>query len=184
MQSRRLLDVKKRIILLGDSITQGLESKKVNFTQELQESLGENYIIDNLAVIGTTIRYAEQILLDIKEKNPEYVVIGYGNVDAQIRPCRTGKVFPKIPRRFRGNGMLMPRSFYSHVWYKRILQRIENKNRALISKLIYAVDGTEQWVRPDEFRRTYQNVVTYLGATSKVIACSTVYIDEKNFREV
>lgn len=174
--------MKKKVVLLGDSITQGLGSKKINFTQELQEQLGNGYLIDNMAFTGTTIHYAEKILPEVMEKHPEYVVIVYGNVDAQIRPCRTGHIFSHLPKRFQGGGMLTPRPFYSHTWYKRIGQKIENMLRKICSKLIYAVDGTEQWVPLGEFQEAYQNLVKELKKCKiKLIVCSTVYIDETIF---
>lgn len=75
--------MKKEIVLLGDSITQGLGSKKVNFTSELQKSLGTGYAVDNMAFTGTTVHYLEQIFDEILQKRPQYAVILYGNVDAQ-----------------------------------------------------------------------------------------------------
>lgn len=109
-------------------------------------------------------------------------MIVYGNVDAQIRPCRTGRIFSHLPKRFQGGGMLMPRPFYSHTWYKRIGQKIENMLRKICSKLIYAVDGTEQWVPLGEFQEAYQNLVKELKKCKiKPIVCSTVYIDETIF---
>ena len=135
-----------------------------------------------MAFTGTTIHYAEKILPEVMEKHPEYVVIVYGNVDAQIRPCRTGRIFSHLPKRFQGGGMLMPRPFYSHTWYKRIGQKIENMLRKICSKLIYAVDGTEQWVPLGEFQEAYQNLVKELKKCKiKPIVCSTVYIDETMF---
>ena len=53
---------KTTVYLLGDSITQGLGSKKVNFTGELAYLLGEGYEIVNLAYTGTTIDYALGLL--------------------------------------------------------------------------------------------------------------------------
>lgn len=60
--------MKKEIVLLGDSITQGLGSKKVNFTSELQKSLGTGYAVDNMAFTGTTVHYLEQIFDEILQK--------------------------------------------------------------------------------------------------------------------
>lgn len=57
---------KTTVYLLGDSITQGLGSKKVNFTGELARLLGEGYEIVNLAYTGTTIDYALRLLDDGK----------------------------------------------------------------------------------------------------------------------
>lgn len=171
-----------KVVLLGDSITQGLGSKKINFTGELQNRLGDKFQVENMALTGTTIHYAEEILPKILESKPEYVVVVYGNVDAQIRPNRKGKIFKHIPKRFQGNGMLMPRPFYSHDLRKKTGQKIENIIRHILSNLIYAIDGTEQWVSVEEFSQCYQTVVHELqNENIKVIACSTVYIDENLF---
>lgn len=174
--------MKKMVVLLGDSITQGLGSKKVNFTEELQNRLGDCFCVKNMALTGTTIHYAEEILPTILEEKPQYAVIVYGNVDAQIRPRRTGRIFKHIPKRFQKNGMLMPRPFYSHSLRKRIIQKFENKLRYLYSKLIYVVDGSEQWVSIQEFSEAYRKVVDSLKREGiQVIACSTVAIDNKMF---
>ena len=79
-----------RIVLLGDSITQGLGSQKVNFTSEL-EALRQDDEIINMALTGTTIKYACDNVKDILAAKPDMVIILYGNVDAQIRPSRSGK---------------------------------------------------------------------------------------------
>lgn len=143
----------KEVVLLGDSITQGLGSKKINFTENLNSLLGNGFHVDNMALTGTTISYAQEILPRIIEKKPDYTIIVYGNVDAQIRPNRNGRVFKHIPKRFQKSGMLMPRPFYSHTWYKRIGQKIDNNLRIFFSWLIYRLDGSEQWVRVETLKK-------------------------------
>ena len=173
---------KKCVILIGDSITQGLGSKKINFTNELQYLIGDKYIVENMALTGTTIYYANQILPKILAKNPSYVVIVYGNVDAQIRPSSTGRIFQHLPKRFQGNGMLMPRPFYSHNLKKKIAQKIENAIRFLYRNLIYSIDGAEQWVSIEDFSDMYIHILEELTKNRVVaITCSTVFIDRKKF---
>lgn len=174
--------IKKKIILLGDSITQGLGSRKVNFTQTLQDKLENCFVVENMALTGTTILYAKKILNSIISRNPDYVIILYGNVDAQIRPNRQGAVFPHIPERFRKNGMLMPRPFYSHTFLKMMGQKIDNILRKLFSEIIYKIDGSEQWVDKELFKETYDYVVQkLLDSGSQVVTCSTVFIDDIMF---
>ena len=175
-----------RVYLLGDSITQGLGSKMVNFAEELQELLGGGYSVVNLAYTGTTIDYALGLLDDGRLEKPEggraICVIVYGNVDAQIRPSRRGKVFPRIPKRYRGGGMLMPRPFYSHTPWKRAGQYADNLTRKALATLIKTVDGTEQWVSIEHFTDTYGKVLDGLdGLGAEVVCCSCVYIDEALF---
>lgn len=173
------------VYLLGDSITQGLGSKKVNFSSELALLLGDGYEIVNLAYTGTTIDYALRLLDDgkiVMEGERTLCVVLYGNVDAQIRPSRTGKVFPRIPKRFQGGGMLMPRPFYSHSWGKRVGQLVDNGCRKVLSSLIKAVDGTEQWVSLDSFNEQYGHLLDRLGDMgADAVVCSCVYIDGRLF---
>lgn len=179
------VDSKTVVYLLGDSITQGLGSKKVNFTEELARLLGNDYVIVNLAYTGSTIDYALKLLDEGKVGPREHesaCVVLYGNVDAQIRPSRTGKVFPRIPKRFQGGGMLMPRPFYSHSWLKRAGQKVDNTARKIFATLIKAVDGTEQWVSLESFSEQYGILLNRLLEMGiNPIACSCVYIDGKLF---
>lgn len=175
-----------RVYLLGDSITQGLGSRKVNFSGELARLLGPEYEVVNLALTGTTIGHALDLLEDGKVCVPPgesvVCVILYGNVDAQIRPNSKGRVFPHIPRRYKGGGMLMPRPFYSHSLRKSLGQHLDNAMRRILSKLIVAVDGTEQWVPLDAFSTQYEKLLTNLTAAGiSAVACSCVYIDERLF---
>lgn len=175
---------KTTVYLLGDSITQGLGSKKVNFTGELARLLGDGYEMVNLAYTGTTIDYALELLDEnaITSGEGSLCVVLYGNVDAQIRPSRTGKVFPRIPKRFQGGGMLMPRPFYSRAWSKRVGQYIDNVARRFFSALIKAVDGTEQWVSLDSFEERYGMLLDRLEEMGVgIVVCSCVYLDERLF---
>ena len=172
------------VYLLGDSITQGLGSKKVNFADELARILGDRYEIINLAYTGTTIDYALKLLDEgkIMSNGRSICVVLYGNVDAQIRPRRTGRVFPHIPKRFQCNGMLMPRPFYSCSWGKHAGQLLDNVFRKMFSSLIIAVDGTEQWVSLESFEKEYSCLLDRLFDLGiGAIACSCVYIDGRLF---
>lgn len=172
----------QKIILFGDSITQGLGSKKINFTTELANKLGESYSIENLAFTGTMIDYGLEIAKKKSFSDGDICVIVYGNVDAQIRPNQNGFIYPLIPRRFHGTGMLMPRPFYSSKPWKRLIQKMENIGREFFSKLIILVDGTEQWKDVAAFSEDYQEMVRLLkGHGATVVCCSTVYIDEHLF---
>lgn len=176
---------KKRVYLLGDSITQGLGSKKINFSGELSRLLGESCEVVNLAYTGTMINYALKLVDEGKvsfQSEGDTCVILYGNVDAQIRPSRTGRVFSHIPKRYQGGGMLMPRPFYSRSPLKRMGQRIDNLCRKFLSALIKLVDGTEQWMPIEPFSTQYAELLDKLLALGfSVVPCSCVYIDEKLF---
>lgn len=179
---------KGRVYLLGDSITQGLGSKKINFENDLSLLLGDGWEVVNLAYTGTTIEYALKLLREemIKplDSGPMVCVVVYGNVDAQIRPNSNGKIYPHLPVRYKGGGMLMPRPFYSHSPWKRIGQHLDNAVRLALSNLIKAVDGKEQWVHLDDFSNQYNELVNKLiDLGARVVCCSCIYIDECLFPE-
>lgn len=173
-----------KILILGDSISQGLGSKKINFCAALNERVGEKYNIINLAHTGTTINYALQLIPTIEEINPNIVIIQYGSVDVQIRPNRNGKIYSHLPKRFKMNNgsMLLPRPFYSSRRIRNYAEHIENCFRTFFRKSIYLIDGTEQWVSKDEFYEKYTILCSYLKERGfDAIACSTMYIDERLF---
>ena len=173
-----------KVILLGDSITQGIGSKAVNYQAELELLLGDESMVLNWAVTGSTIDCAVAVCARLIEERPDFVVLLYGNVDAQIRPCRTGKLFRYLPGRFGAvNGcMILPRPFYSHKWYLWLLQRLENALRSLFRHMFYHFDGTEQWVQPERYLQTLDAVCKRMhSAGIHPVICSTVYIDERLF---
>ena len=174
-----------KVILLGDSITQGLGSKKVNLQQELNNLLNPNDTVINMAMTGTTISYVNSIFPDILSEQPDYVVILYGNVDAMLKPNREGLVFQHLPNRFRMNdgAMLLPRPFYSHSILKSVGQHVENYFRTIFRLLIFKIDGIEQWMPYEQFRDYYEKTCNLLSEHKiKIIICSTVYIDERLFK--
>lgn len=174
-----------KVYLLGDSITQGLGSKKVNFSGELSRLLGDSYEVVNLAYTGTMVNYALGLIDEGKVTSngiSDFCIVLYGNVDAQIRPSRTGRVFPHIPERYKGGGMLMPRPFYSRSVLKCLGQHVDNLQRKLYSGLIKLVDGTEQWMPVVPFAAQYAELLDRLLAMGfRVVPCSCVYIDGKLF---
>lgn len=172
-----------KVVLLGDSITQGLGSKKINFTRHLNQLLGEDYEVVNLACTGTTIHYCDTIMNEIMEIQPQIAVIVYGSVDAQIRPNSKGKVFPLIPGRYKRGGMLYERPFYSSRLHRRALEHIDNGIRRILNHVIRQIDGTEQWVQIEEFKAKYQQIIERLLALNiQIISVSTIYLDEHYFK--
>lgn len=172
-----------KILLLGDSITQGLGSKKINFTKELSQLRPNDYIL-NEALTGTTIAYPYEEDAIIFNNEPDVVVILYGNVDAQLKPRRDGLIFKHLPKRYAASAgnMLLPRPFYSKSFFKSIGQHLDNLFRTIFRNLIFIIDGTEQWVSLENFSRMYYSLCKKMTEKEiKVICCSTVAIDDKLF---
>ena len=172
-----------KIILIGDSITKGLGSKKINFEDQLLLKIKNSKII-NLAETGTTIKRANELINNIIFLKPDVIINFYGNVDAQLRPNRTGKIYKFLPvyfKRFNGS-MLSPRPFYSSKLFKKIIQKIENLVRTFLRVIIYKIDGKEQWVKYDEFIELYEKFTKFiLEKNIKLINVSTVFLDKKYY---
>lgn len=176
-----------KILILGDSISEGLGSKKYNYSNFLKENLykrGINAEIFNLAYSGTTIKYVESIKKNILEINPDVTILFYGNVDGMLRPNinHYPNYFGILSKRYQKNGMLNPRPFYSGLWYKKLIQMIDSFIRTILNKILLKFQGSYTWVSLDDFKHTYDNVINYLlSINSKVICTSTVCIDENFF---
>ena len=173
-----------KVVLFGDSITQGLGSKAINFQAELQSMLGKGNEVLNYALTGTTVTYIQTLLDDVFNERPDAAVILYGNVDGQLKPCRTGRVFPRIPGRLGAeNGcMILPRPFYSGRPIKNILQHGENLIRTILRKAVYLIDGTEQWLPIEPFMASLDEVCRSLSEHHvRPFICSTVFIDDRLF---
>ena len=121
------------MVLLGDSITQGIGSRKINYVNSLVEHLKEYDVrskVVNLALTGTTIEFSLNKIDEIKHIRPDYVIIMYGSVDLQIRPnMETNKwgILTFTPKRYKNiKGMLNPRPFMSHNPFRYLFDCIDN----------------------------------------------------------
>lgn len=177
-----------KIAILGDSISQGLGSKLYNYCEDLKINLEkENFIsinIKNFAYSGTTIFYPNEIVKDIIEFNPDIVLSFYGNVDGMIRPKTTGKVnfYSLLPKRYKKNGMLDPRPFFSSNWKRRIFEYIDSYIRYNLKKILLKLQGGYCWVELDSFYLQYQKLLNKLNNGNRLFfLVSTVIVDEYYF---
>ena len=172
-----------KIAVLGDSISEGLGSKKINFISDLKESVPDADI-RNFARGATTIRYAMKILPEVQAYDPDIVVVFYGNVDAALRPdiYEKNKRLKFFPKRYRDFWMLDPRPFFSHYPLKRALQKLESSCRVKIKKMLMKWKGARPMVSLDEFSIIYENFVHKIfRADRQILLVSTVTIDDFYF---
>ena len=174
----------KKIVILGDSISEGIGKKMINYEMFLKEDM-KNYEFINLAHTGTTIEYANQIYNQIIEKNPKYAIIFYGNVDAQKRANIWGEktnIKKYIPERYKHNGMLDPRPFYSKKWYRFLPDRIDNFIRFILKKIVIHFEGIIQLLPIEKFKKEYELLIKNLKNDNITpIIISTIYLDDKYF---
>ena len=179
---------KIKIVLLGDSITQGIGSKKFNYTELLENNLKMHDIIPeilNLALTGTTIEYAFSQLQKIVETNPKYIVIMYGSVDLQIRPNMESNkwgILSLTPKRYKEiKGMLNPRPFMSKKTGKYILECLDNIYRKLWKKIVLITQGSMQYLTEEQFEEKYRKLICKTECNH--ICCSMVYVDSAIYTE-
>lgn len=177
-----------KIALLGDSITEGLGSKKINYVKSLGENLNsaeKNYIIENFGASGTTIQYYSEVREKIEMFNPDIVVIFYGNVEAIHRPVMYKKslVYQLMPKRYKKNfSMIDPRPFYSHRWIKRFFQKMDSAYRFILKRYFINKYGTYQILDIETFEKDYKKVLRELVSRNyRTICVSNVRIDDYYF---
>lgn len=172
-----------KIILLGDSITQGIGSKKINYANKLEELIPMSRV-ENLGFTGTTIKYAKTQISQIKEIKPDVIVIFYGNVDAMPRVKTNCKlnIYKILPKRYKLNGMLNPRALYTSKKPLRYIQKIDSFTRTTINKVLINTQGYEQWVELNDFNLEYRDFIdTIKDYVGKIILLSTVPMYDKWF---
>lgn len=173
-----------KIAIYGDSISEGIGKRKYNYVEPLFQLISNNekdIIIDNKAVTGTTVKYMAE---KIDTEKYDWVIIGYGNVDAMLRPdlSHNPNLYSFLPNRYKQNGMLNPRPYFSNKWYKRMFQHFDSIFRWNINRLLLKIQGSTTWVSYADFEATYKGCIEKLNQNgSQLILLSTVKVKEKYF---
>lgn len=177
-----------KIVFLGDSITEGIGSRKVTYVNDIRNYYQSNKSIEviNLGMSGTTIHYAESIIEKVNGLNPNIIVIMYGNVDVQehydLSKNRFGLV-SLTPRRYKEiKSMLNPRPFISQKPIKKQLDYLDDFYRKVWRWVIVKTQGTIQFVSPKEYEKIYRHICNEFD-NSKIVICSTIYPDEKIYHK-
>ena len=174
-----------RIAVMGDSISQGLGSKQYNYCNELKENIEKKLKIrckvKNFAFTGKTILYANEIKKEVEKFKPDIIISFFGSVDGMIRPRKKEPFWSLLPKRYKGNGMLDPRPFYSSNKMRAFCEHIDSFIRWHIKILLMKICGTYSWVSLDEFENEYRKFLDYFNGKSNLLLVSTVYIDDKYF---
>lgn len=179
-----------KIALLGDSITEGLGSKKINYERSLFNHINNGqikYSIKNFGVSGTTIQYYFQIQEQLNDYNPDIVLIFYGNVEAIYRPIINKKslIYKLMPKKHKKHfSMIDPRPFYSRKIIKKVFQKMDSLYRFCLKRYFIKKYGTYQILEINVFKEIYEKVLSELVSNKKKIFCvSTVRIDDYYFPE-
>lgn len=178
---------KIKIAVFGDSISEGIGSRRLNYCKPLEEKLkvaGIHAEIINFSYTGTTIRYVETIKSKFEKEKFDFIVIAYGNVDAMLRPDTNNKfnLYSHLPSRYKKTGMLNPRPYFSNNFFKSIIQHIDSWTRWNINRILLKLQGETVWVVPDEFENAYRETLLLLShCADQIIMLSTVRVSDKYF---
>ncbi|MBT1160447.1 SGNH/GDSL hydrolase family protein [Bifidobacterium sp. SO1] len=173
-----------KVLLLGDSITEGIGSKKVNYSDELCRLLDAKFCCDaeiiNFAKTGSTICYPIDHIEQIHAIKPDYVIVMYGNVDVKkmydLTKNRYGLV-SLTPSRYKNIGsMLFPRPFISKKYPRKVFDYFDDIYRRIWRFIIERTQGKSQIMTLEAFSVKYKELLSSLSGY-KVIACSTVFLD-------
>ena len=173
-----------KYVLLGDSITEGIGSRRLNYVNQLANITANQHQFINLAKTGTTVKYFQFICKEIYSEKPDGLIIMYGSVDAQIRANVARNRFGicnLIPHRYKIGGMLEQRAFYSKKWYRIIPDCFDNLFRKVLKKVILLTQGSVQCIDISTFQNRYEGFISDLPNLYHKILVSTVYIDDKYF---
>lgn len=170
-----------RIAVLGDSITEGIGRKKVNYCSNLERQLN-NSVVKNFGFTGSTIRYTLKIQEEVLRFNPDVLIVFYGNVDALPRVNSNSKIYKLLPKRYKALGMMDPRALYSSKKAKRAIQKIDSAFRYRLKKVLLKTTGSIQWVNIVDFEDIYTEfLLCFKDTDTKIILLSTVPMYEKYF---
>lgn len=168
-----------KVGILGDSISEGIGSKKINYARLLQQK-DKNIIIENFAKSGTTLKYFYEIESYINKFNPDVLIMFYGHVDAMPRPNSKSRIYKMIPSRYKGNGMSNPRALYTSKKPKRYFQMLDSIFRIYLNKFLIKFTGYEQWNDIISFQSQYEEIIKK-NKDKKIIMLSTVPIYDEWF---
>lgn len=175
-----------KIAIFGDSISEGIGKRKINYCDILADKLKEKYgkvDITNFAHTGTTIQYMRKLLLN-NNIDFDVVIIAYGNVDAMLRPDINHKpnYYKYLPNRYKQNGMLNPRPYFSSKWYKSSIQHLDSWFRWNLNRLLLRLQGSTTWVAIEEFQSLYiEYIEKLIPRDVLIILVSTVQVKSKYF---
>ena len=176
-----------KIVIYGDSISEGIGKRKNNYCNQLKCLLLEKFPsveIKNLAHTGTTITYLKE-LLENSCNIADVTIIAYGNVDAMLRPDINHKpnYYSFLPSRYKQNGMLNPRPYYSKKWYKNFFQHCDSIIRCTLNKLLLKLQGETTWISEKEFYEIYCPCIRKIkkNGCSRIVLLSTVKVSDRFF---
>jgi lysophospholipase L1-like esterase len=174
-----------RIVVIGDSIAQGLGVQERSFggllAHRLATSLGKPVRIVNMAGSARQITDSRKLLPELISMNPELIIIAHGTTESLLRPPDAALRY--VPGRWRRPGWLDPRPYYSRRLLRRIGQKLESAVRWRVKLLLMRSFGGESWMTPARFESELSDYVRILlrSTTARIVLLSPYGLDAAFF---
>lgn len=203
-KSDRLVDGSRNWVFLGDSLTEGVGSKRISHVAELAKQLRASEIrsrdkdvlndevksniaglrLWNLACEGKTIESDFEWLPLIGELRPELVVIFRGSLESIIRPAMVADAgWPWwVPRSWRNYSAMDPRCYFSNTWWRKAKQISVDAIKQIVRlKLLEARPG-KPLIDLDTLASYQTKLIKQLQSlTARVVVLGLLPVDENRF---
>lgn len=171
-----------RIVIIGDSIAEGLGVKNLSYGDQLRaqiEETGSKATLLNLSHTGYQISDSYKLLPVAFSFTPDFVVVAHGITEAIVRPKRKAMRF--VPLRWRQKGWLDPRPYYSRRILKRLPQQIESALRWRWKNCLIRSFGGETWTSQTDFSDAVDGFIHALlsQTTAQIILLTQCGLDER-----
>lgn len=174
-----------RVVLIGDSIAQGLGVQGRSYGELVSDWIRACYTSDvtfmNFAQSGMQLYESKNRLGEIVDSDPSIVIIAHGITEAIIRP--KDNALHVVPQRWRKPGWMDPRPYFSRRRLRRLGQIMESALRWRIKVLLIRMFGGMTWGDPSIFENDLQKFVSnVLNLThARVLFLTHCGIDERYF---
>ena len=191
-------------MFLGDSLTEGVGSKRISHVAELAKQLGAYEIrlrdrhalngevkaniaglrLWNLACEGKTIESDFEWLPLIGELRPELVVIFRGSLESIIRPAMVADAgWPWwVPPSWRNYSAMDPRCYFSTTWWRKAKQTsVDAIKQSVRLKLLQGRPG-KPLIDLDTFASYQTKLIKQLQSlATRVVVLGLLPVDEDRF---
>jgi lysophospholipase L1-like esterase len=174
-----------RLVVLGDSVAEGLGVKERSFPDLLARGLEElsprPVRLDNFSGLATPLASSVARLDEVVALDPDVVVVHHGITEGLVRP--TARTLRFMPRRWRAPGWMDPRPFFSSRRWKRALEKLDSAARWRIKTMLIRHWGGQTSATPEEFERDLSALTSRLVRDTRagIVLVSHCGLDERFF---
>ncbi|WP_181434607.1 MULTISPECIES: GDSL-type esterase/lipase family protein [unclassified Curtobacterium] len=169
--------VAQTLLLLGDSIANGLGVRRRTYGQIVAAELGHRLI--DLSRTARQVSESLQLTRGLTER-PTIALVAHGITESIVRP--RPRALALVPPRWRRTGWMDPRPYFSSHPNKRRIQMVESGVRWRVRNALIHVGGGDQLQSLDSFSDDLQQIVEDLQARgTRVLTLGQPSLDGRYF---